>query len=99
MNQHHQTHHCLLMYVIKEHIDTIDVLGAAVSVYLYLEDTANTLIDSLLGIVQWHMNRAMRDVLAVLLLCQEVMQVPCNATVEICQLKAACDGCSMKLPL
>ena len=36
---------------------------------------------------------------AVLLFCQELMQVLHNVTVEICQLKAACDRCSMKLPL
>ena len=54
MNQHYQTHHCALMHVINRHIDTMDVFGSAVSVYLYLEDTTITLdficVNSLTGI-------------------------------------------------
>jgi len=49
MNQHYQTHNCALMHVINRHIDTMDVLGSAVSVYSYLEDTTITLMDFTCG--------------------------------------------------
>jgi hypothetical protein len=102
MNQHYQTHHCALMHVINRHIDKMDVLGSAVSVYSYLEDTTITLIDFTCdgnSLMAHEQSNVRYFISAVLLLCQELIQVLRNVTVEICQLKRACDGCSMKLPL